>query len=494
MKVLRTYQQQGIDALRASLRSGKRRPVLQLPTGGGKTILASAIIDSALAKGHRAIFTIPRISLVDQTVDAFLQQGVSDIGVIQQSHELTDPERRVQIASIDSLMRRDLPEAGVVIVDEAHLQREFLYEWMRRPEWAKVPFIGLSATPWTKAMADNWDDLVVVSTTKRMIEAGYLSPFRVFAPTSPDLSGVETARGDYVVGQLSDAMSETKLVGDVVATWLEKAEDRPTLCFAVDRAHAKHLQRRFEQAGVACGYVDAYSKPEERKELERKFRSGEVKVACSVGVLTTGIDWDVRCISLVRPTKSEILFVQMIGRGLRTAEGKQDCLILDHSDTTLRLGFPSDIHHEHLDDGKPNGMSERREPLPKKCPACAFLKPPKVKCCPACGFMAEHSPRDVEMAKGELHELRPSTLNAKTDWADKVRFFAELKGLAAERGYRDGWAANQYRERMGVWPNDPRLKRAFAVSPSQATRNWVKSRNIRWAKSQPKRFEAEAVQ
>jgi DNA repair protein RadD len=158
------------------------------------------------------------------------------------------------------------------------------------------------------------------------------------------------------------------------------------------------FSRSFLAANVPCGYIDAYSKPLERKTLERDFRKGTIRVACSVGVLTTGIDWDVRCISLARPTKSEMLFVQMIGRGLRTAPGKQDCLILDHSDTTLRLGFPADIHHEHLDDGKERAKpTASTEGLPKKCPECAFLKPPKLARCPSCGFETKHGPRAVEV-------------------------------------------------------------------------------------------------
>ncbi len=141
-------------------------------------------------------------------------------------------------------------------------------------------------------------------------------------------------------------------------TWLRRAENRPTFCFAVDSAHAKHLQTKFTEAGVSTGYIDAYTPTNERAEIKRQFHNGDISVVCNVGCLTTGIDWDVRCIVLARPTKSEILFVQMIGRGLRTAEGKEDCLILDHSDTHLRLGFVTDIHHETLDDGRPRAKAK----------------------------------------------------------------------------------------------------------------------------------------
>jgi superfamily II DNA or RNA helicase len=121
----------------------------------------------------------------------------------------------------------------------------------------------------------------------------------------------------------------------------------------------------------------ASSKPAERIEVRRKFASGDYAVVCNVGVLTMGVDWDVRCIILARPTKSEMLFVQIIGRGLRPAADKDHCLILDHSDTTSRLGFVTDIHHDELDDGDRRISSARdRVKLPKECPMCACLRPP----------------------------------------------------------------------------------------------------------------------
>src|SRR5215469_8131652 len=147
-------------------------------------------------------------------------------------------------------------------------------------------------------------------------------------------------------------MNQSALVADTVDTWKARADGRPTLCFAVDRSHAAHLQRRFQQEGVETAYVDCFTSVDDRKEIARRFHAGIVKVVRNVGVLTTGIDWDVRCIILSRPTKSEILFVQMIGRGLRTADGKSDCLILDHSDNHTRLGFVTDISYDELHDGR----------------------------------------------------------------------------------------------------------------------------------------------
>jgi DNA repair protein RadD len=295
---LRDYQAQAIDDLRDALREGHRRVVLQAPTGYGKTVLASHVVKMARDKGKRVVFTVPALDLIDQTLASFWADGVGDIGVIQADHSETDWSRPVQIASVQTLARRTFPKADLVIVDECHRAHEVIPKWMGETE---VPFIGLSATPWTKGLGKHWDRLLISATTAKLIDLGHLSPFRVFAPSHPDLTGVKTVAGDYHEGQLSEAMNKSPLVADVVETWILRGENRPTLCFGVDRAHAKHLQQRFEQAGIACGYQDAHTQKDERAAIKRSFHSGEFKVVSNVGTLTTGVDWDVRCIILARP-------------------------------------------------------------------------------------------------------------------------------------------------------------------------------------------------
>jgi len=455
--------------LRASLRAGKRRPVLQAPTGYGKTVLASHIVLGALARKKRVVFCVPAIDLIEQTVQSFRADGIEDIGVIQADHWMTDWSKPVQVASAQTLARRPHPEADLVIVDECHRAHQHYFDWMAHPDWQKKPFVGLSATPWTKGLGKHYDDLIVSATTAELIERGYLSPFRVFAAGHPDLTGVRIVGGDYHEGQLSDAMNTSPLNGDVVATWQRLGAGRPTLVFGVDCAHAQALQQAFRDAEINAGYQDALTPASERERIKRRFHSGEYPVVCNVGTLTTGVDWDVRCISLVRPTRSEMLYVQIIGRGLRIATGKADCLILDHSDTTLRLGFVTDILHDELDDGK------------KK---------------PAAGSAPEWEESEGELRKkhatphdkaAELVELQPGAgvrrgrqgvIEISGEEIGLPLFAAALRGYAAERGYKSGWAAHKYKEAVGTWP-------AFAsdeVDPPAAVRRWIKSRQIAWAR------------
>jgi superfamily II DNA or RNA helicase len=277
-RALRPHQSQAIEMLKQSLRSGKRRPLVQAPTGFGKTLVAAAIIEGALAKGKRVIFTVPVLSLVEQTVEAFRNDGVRNIGVIQGFHMMTDWSLPVQIASVQTLQRRKIPEADVVIIDECHRWFNFYGRWMMDPAWQNRVFIGLSATPFTRGLGKYFDDLIIAATTQELIAAGYLSPFRVYAPSHPDLTGVRTVDGDYDEGDLSGVMNDSTLVADIVDTWLRRAENRSTFCFAVDRAHAKHLQQQFTAAGVSTGYIDAYTPGSEREDIHRKFQAGQIRV------------------------------------------------------------------------------------------------------------------------------------------------------------------------------------------------------------------------
>jgi DNA repair protein RadD len=479
---LRPQQQSLLEKIDLAIAAGCLHLIAQLPTGGGKTKVAATKTIQMREEGKRVLFTVPALELVDQTVERFYAQGIRDLGVIQSDHEMTNWSRPVQIASVQTLMRRNLPPVDLVFVDEAHRWFEAYGEWLKGP-WSHIPVIGLSATPWTRGLGKYFDQLIVGATTAELIDAGYLSRFRVFAPASPDLSKVRTLAGDYHEGDLSQAMDQSSLVADVVDTWLMRGKGRPTLCFAVDRVHAKHLQQKFLEAGITAEYVDAFTPKVERKAITERFGKGEIDVVCNVGVLTTGVDWvNVSCIVLARPTKSKMLFVQMVGRGLRTADGKENCLILDHSDNHIRLGFVTDVHHEKLDEGRERQKAQPKpkESLPKKCPSCTFLKPPKTLVCPACGFKPE--PKcEVVNKDGELVEFSARGVRKQTKSADRIAFYRELKYFAAIRDYKAGWVAHKYKEKFGDWPKG--LDHWSSITPTPATLGWIRSKQIAYAKA-----------
>jgi DNA repair protein RadD len=480
LRALRPHQERALDALRASLAAGKRRPMLMAPTGAGKTLLAAHIIKRALDKGKRVAFTVPRLSLVDQSVASFEAEGIRCVGVMQGIHERTDRDQPVQVCSIQTIARRRRPEVDLVIVDEAHELHKEIFRWMAD---CPVPFIGLSATPWSRGLGKYYDDLIISATTEYLISQDYLSKFSVFAPSEPDLSAVSTRAGEFAQDELADAMDKASITGDIVSEWQKRGENRPTIAFCVNRKHAQHVCERFIEVGVAAEYADCDTVREDREAMFGRFRSGATKVLCNVGILTTGLDLPmVSCLVDAQPTKSRILFTQKVGRGLRTAPGKDRLIVIDHAGNHLRLGMVTDIGQTHLDDGKQregSAKKERSEPLPKLCPECKAVLRPRARECSECGapIVATSMVREAE---GELVELgsRRSGARESEVW-EKRRFFSELQSLRKPH-YSDRWSDAMFKQRFGHWPNG--YDRSVAMEPSLATRNWVRSRQIAYAK------------
>ena len=462
---LRDYQVKAVHDTRRAASKGS--VILQLPTGAGKTVVAGDMIKRALSKGKKAAFLVPYISLVDQTWQSFVKQGIRDIGVVQADHMLYDPLAAVQVCSVDTLARRRIfPDVDLVIVDEAHRRSSFIHSWMKQG----VPFVGLTATPWAKGMANHWDALVIGETVRGLIQRGYLSDFRVFAPSSPDLTGVKIVAGEYHQGQLYTKVSNSTLVASIVDTWLEKSTQEKTILFAVNRTHAAELQGSFIAKGVNAAYIDALTKPDEREIIRQKFHSGEVDVVCNVGCLVAGVDWDVRTLVLATPTRSDIKYVQMVGRALRTAPGKEYALILDHSDTTQRLGFVTDIHYDSLCDGSPKNTEkqEREEKLPKPCPKCGALKTTAV--CPHCGYKYTPSSH-VETEEGELVEVKAPRFTKER----RQEIYSMFLHYARQKGYKDGWAYHKTKEMTGDAPD----RRTAPKEPDAKVKNYITHLNIK---------------
>lgn len=527
---LRAHQVELNAGLRDAVRTGSRRPVVQAPTGSGKTVLAAHIVWGARRKNNRVTFTVPSLGLIDQTFDRFVENGIdpAEMGIIQADHPWRRPHAPIQIASVQTLARREFPLCDVVVVDECHIMHEVVHKWMaEKPE---LIFIGLTATPWAKAMGKHYDRLVKAVSLADMIARGWLTPPRTFAPSHPDLEGVKIVAGDYAEDELADRMMRTKIVADVVSTWAAKAgpstpmgaavalHGLPTLCFCVNRAHAKLVHDQFEGAGVRSAYCDANTPRDERERLGRALKTGELQVVCNIGTLTTGIDWDVRCIILARPTKSEILFVQIIGRGLRPvypngvdpllldddaraeaiqAGPKPYCLVLDHSDTTLRLGMVDEIDHDELHDGKPRKKSTKEEDeekelgLPRECKSCGELVPAKVEKCPSCGYVMRR-PARVSVVDGELEELSPDStkrarrvkpaavIPALQDMGQR-EVWGQILTVKEQRGWSDGRAAHMFRSIFDTWPNS--VRNAPQREPSAELFGWIRMKAIAYAKA-----------
>lgn len=478
-KVLRPYQSKALHLVRSSVAAGNKKVILVLPTGGGKTLIAANIVRGVLAKGGTAVFTAPMISLIDQTVSGFEDEGINQIGVIQAKHERTDAKQPVQICSVQTLARKaTLPEATVVLVDEVHVYSKVIKDWMEdRPD---LIFIGLSATPKRKGMAEEWDDLVVGVTTRELIDLGFLSQFTVYAPNNPSMKGVKIVAGEYSASGAQEVMEDAALVGDILQNYVIHGEERPTLGFATSVAHAKNMAEQFDNGGISSAAIDASTDSLERRAIIAQFKAGKIRVIWSVRTMTTGVDLPVSCIIDAAPTRSVMLHTQKIGRGLRVNEGTEDLKIFDHAGNTLRLGFIDELDWSELESGTREEKEKPKKPLPKNCQHCSMVMPPKEKICPNCGHETKLPSGWVQTADGDLVPINKEVGARVVPQAEKERFYRELIGMCRERGHKDGAAYHQYKEKFGVYPANTFSKNP--LYPTLKTRSWVKSKQIAYAK------------
>ncbi|MCK7581724.1 MAG: DEAD/DEAH box helicase family protein [Chromatiales bacterium] len=415
------HQGQVIDELRDGLRQGHRRQVLAAATGFGKTVVAAHLALSAVEKGRHVLFVVDRIELVGQAVRTFNELGLR-VGVLQGENTAFTRMDDIIVASIQSIRARQAPDwRHVVIVDECHILHQTHIQLMER--WTAIPFIGLSATPLRKGLGRYFTNLVRGPSIRWLTEHGFLVHVRGFAPSAETvtqaLKDVRVQRGDYVEKDLGQVMNQRELIGDLVSTWQERGEDRQTLCFATSIAHSRAIRDDFESVGVSIAHIDAYTPADERRDLIARFKAREVRILTSVNVLGIGFDVpDASCLILARPTLSEALHMQQLGRGIRRAEGKVDCLVLDHSGNTLKHGLP--VHFEVPDlDTSEKGQGEVRKKKDREalvtCSHCGALMERDEVTCPECGL-----DRPRRTLEGDSQGWRPGRVR-RVRWKPRSR-------------------------------------------------------------------------
>jgi DNA repair protein RadD len=503
--ILRPYQNDVVDEIERKIAEGFRRILVTAPTGSGKTVIISEIIRRTTAASRRSVFIAHRDEILTQARDKLKAFAVV-AGIIKSGRDEDQrPQSLVQICGIQTLHARairrrlvELPPAEILIIDEAHRARAETYQKIIEA-YPNAILIGLTATPCRgdgRGLGNVFQTMIEAPQIGELIKQKHLVPVRIFAPDDqPDLHGVAVAStGDYVINQLSDRMDTDKLVGDFIEHWKKYAEGRRTILFAVGVKHSVHLRDEMIKEGIRAEHIDGGTAQDEREAIIARLASGETEVVNNVGVFTEGFDSpDVGCIALVRPTRSLGLFRQMIGRGLRPAEGKTDVIILDHSGGVYRHGRPDDDITWTLDTDRRaiNKTHESRKASVGQdpfceCKGCGQLRM-RGMACTACGWEPKPYGKAVEYVDGELIELGKAKKATGPSEVDRRIFYAELRGYCQSRRKRDGtpysqgWAANQYKTKFGhfppwSWNNEPPRE------PSLATSRWIKSRFIAFAK------------
>jgi DNA repair protein RadD len=495
MTELRAYQTEITADFEHHVGRGDRSILLVAPTGAGKTVIAAAIIAGT---PRRVLVVAHRREIVNQTCEKLTARGVFH-GVIQAGDDKKlRPLAAVQVASIQTLHGRairsssmQMPLADLLVIDEAHHACAMTYQQVLEA-YPDAIVLGLTATPCRgdgRGLGGIFKTMIQCPQVPDLIEQKYLVKSRVYAPVDPDLRGVKTQAGDYVESQLAARMDKDKLVGDIVTHWFKYGEQRKTIAFACSVGHSIHIRDEFVRAGVRAEHLDGSTPLEDRTAILGRLASGETQVVTNCTVLTEGFDCpDIGCIILARPTKKMGLFRQMIGRGLRPAEGKVDCAILDHSGAVFRHGLPEDRVEWTLDPDRQASAPEhqkrqsRRKSSLIECSQCSTLRAGGLPC-PNCGFMPKRPAEFVCHTNGELGLVEGGKARApQYDETSRREFFQQLRAVQQMRGYKHGWAAHKFKDKFGTFPpwsyND-----LPPIAPTDALLSWVRSRNIAWAKA-----------
>jgi ATP-dependent helicase IRC3 len=354
---LRPYQRESVQAVLAARRAGTRRMVVCLPTGAGKTVIFSEL--ARLAR-RQVIVLAHREELLGQAC-AKLQSALPPDQVVslERGSERAAPEAKVLVCSIRSLHEERLArvlqgrDIGLVIYDECHHaaaednQRVLRQLGAFDPDWNGT-LLGFTATTSRgdgKGLDAVFEKIVYSKSLPEMIEEGYLAPLRGFRiATSADLTHLAHGGLDFAEEELAEAVDIEDRNALVARSIQELARDRRTLAFCVTVNHARHLAIALNRLGVPAGMVHGEMPPELRAQTLADFRAGRFQALTNVAVLTEGFDDPgVSCVAMARPTRSEGLYAQCVGRGTRLFPQKKDCLILDFVDvSSLPLcGLPS---------------------------------------------------------------------------------------------------------------------------------------------------------
>ena len=422
-KTLRPYQLDAVNNLRQCILDGKRRIVLQSPTGSGKTKIATHIIKKLHDANKRTLFMVHRIELLEQAIEAFQMEGIS-FGIIASDYSL-NMNRIVQICMVPTLTRRKeiIPDdVHTVIWDECH--HIVAKSWLKIFNQLKDAFhLGLTATPQRKdgkGLKDVFSKMVKTKSIKELTELGYLVPYRIFVnPHVHKLKDVSTIGGDYNKKQLEKVMNSGKsfIVGNAINSYKKHAYEKKGLLFTYSTKNSREMAEEFNKAGIRAVHIDSKTKKDIRKKYFQDFKLGKIKILCNVDIFSEGVDVpDVEVVIGMRPTKSLTIYLQQIGRALRPSKGKDYAVIFDHANNCHpeNHGLPDDERDWSLDGRKKKKKEVKKLKAVKSCPKCgAESQPIQLKICSFCGYIWQISYREVDEVKGNLIEIDKNTIRIK---------------------------------------------------------------------------------
>ena len=476
---LRDYQEACVEQVLDHFEAGHKSVLLIAGTGSGKTAVASQLVKDFWEAGLPVMFQITLDTLATQTKTAFVRMGIPEdqIGIIR-GGEKEHRDRPIQIASQQTLLRRDWwkrRQWGLIVEDESHISSFSTCAKRTREALPQARYLGLTATPFRLSPRQGWDFFdaqVNAPSPAQLQEKGFLARMRYFSlPTAAvDLKGVKTVAGDFAAEGLTNACNRPEVIDASVAEWKRKANGLRSIVFAINVAHAAAIRDAFNAAGVPSEIVTGETPRARRAELYQALHDRELLVLSSCMALATGFDLpSAECGILMRPTKSQSLHIQQIGRIARPWDEKEFGLILDQAGNCSRFKYglledlPADLQrqmpNEPMGGGGGSGL--------KICPECDSICRSFDQECGNCG----HSfAKEVEAHTGPLVELKrkaegkkPPALESKL----KIQF-QKLRKTAYQRGLLPKWSEHRFREATGQEPRKEWFQGSIFRKPNAA--------------------------
>ncbi len=431
MILLRDYQQKALTEVRDHFRAGTRDVLVYLPTGGGKTALTASMFKTAVERGKRCAFAVHRSELVTQTAATFDRIGVR-YGIVSPHHG-GNVRAQVQIISIPTWVRR-IPRLGkfdFVCFDEAHhvASRTWAAIHDSQPDAYTTGLSGSPARLDGRGLRDWFSVMVQGPSTRWLIDNGYLCEIRYFRPTVPAM----TPDG------------KTAIVGDAISLFKKLAPTRQAIYFCDGVEHSRNTAAAFVAAGISAVHLDGDVHYDDRVRSMRQFRERRIQVLTNDSIVGEGVDVPgVDCIGMMRRTESLTNFLQWIGRGLRVAPGKTDCVVLDHVNNRALHGDPARVREWSLD-GALETIDGNKIPS-KRCPMCYAVNKTSASVCVDCGhkFVSMGRPNNIRQIDGDLEEVEAEAARATASKEQGMaKDLAGLIELGKLRGYKNPswWAA-----------------------------------------------------
>ena len=399
MVELRDYQRDLLQQTLTALGPRSVRVMMQLPTGGGKTIIASRLLADWLQNRRKAAWLTHRKELADQTCKMLTAAHIPAMNDVRWSPGMAAPAMGsgVVILMAQTVSRRTARMSvwnkygkdDLLVIDEAH--HAAARGWERAIQQWPGRIIGMTATPWRLSKKEGFSHLfsrlVCGPQTSDLQSGRWLCQARVLIPPPEQriLGGEVDRSGEYTEAGIESANRERRdvMTAQALRFWQQHARQRQTIIYAVSVDHAKNLTTVFKDAGIPAAVMLGNTPSPERARLIDEFKNETLRVLVNVAVATEGFDLpDASCVVLARPTKSLALYLQMIGRGLRPKDNGGDCVLLELAGNVTTHGLPEENREWSLD---PRGEQAGGKAPVVWCPHCGTVSHAANHHCPACG-------------------------------------------------------------------------------------------------------------